>query len=172
MLRKPLLAVAALAFGPLFFAPAFAADVDFHGTLSGSAEVPPTTGSGTGDVLATLDTTTRMLSYTLTFEELSGPATAAHFHGPAAAGVNAGVLVPLTPPIVSPYHGTATLTDDQVKELMAGKFYANVHTAANPGGEIRAQILTGNMSAHDKAMMHKPMKSEMSDHEMPDTKAK
>ena len=55
-------------------------------------------------------------------------------------GANAGVLVPFSSPGTSPIKGTATLTDAQEQDLMDGKTYANVHTAANPGGEIRGQI--------------------------------
>ncbi len=72
---------------------------------------------------------------------LSGPATAAHFHGPAAAGANAGVVVPIGNNPPSPTTGSATLTDDQIKDLEAGKWYANVHTEANKGGEIRGQMM-------------------------------
>ena len=86
-----------------------------------------------------LDTTTKTLTYTVTFENLTGPATAAHFHGPAAPGANAGVQVPLGNNPTSPIHGSAKLTDAQITELEAGKWYVNVHTAANPGGEIRAR---------------------------------
>jgi len=68
--------------------------IDFRATMSGKSEVPPTTSSGNGDVLATLDTSTKKLNYTITYMGLSGPATAAHFHGPADAGANAGVAVP------------------------------------------------------------------------------
>ena len=96
---------------------------------------------GSGDVLATLDTTTKKLTYTMTYLGLTGPATAAHFHGPAAAGANAGVAVPIGANPASPTTGSVTLTDAQIKDLEAGKWYANVHTAANPGGEIRGQMV-------------------------------
>ncbi len=119
----------------------FAAELQFAATLNGATEVPPKTTPGTGDLLATLDTTTKMLSYTLTYEGLTGPATMAHFHGPAKPGANAGVVVPITGTLTSPVHGTATLTDAQVKQLTGGLWYTNVHTAANPGGEIRGQVL-------------------------------
>jgi len=115
--------------------------VDFHATLTGQSEVPPTTTSGSGDVLATLDTKTRKLSYTMTYMGLSGPATAAHFHGPAAAGANAGVVVPIGNNPASPISASATLTDAQIKDLEAGKWYANIHTEANKGGEIRGQLM-------------------------------
>lgn len=71
---------------------------------------------------------------------LSGPATAAHFHGPASAGANAGVVVPFAN-AASPIEGQATITAAQAADLMAGRWYANIHTAANPGGEIRGQML-------------------------------
>src|ERR1700712_6047137 len=124
-------------------APAFAATMPFHAALDTATEVPAKTGPGKGEAHATLDTVTKQLTYDVTFDGLSGPATAAHFHGPADKGVNAGVVVPFAPPVASPYKGTATLTDPQVAELEAGKWYVNVHTAANPGGEIRGQVMQG-----------------------------
>src|SRR5690348_2932136 len=125
-----------------FVSAASAATMDFKATLNGKSEVPANATKGSGDVLATLDTSTKKLSYTLTFIGLTGPATAAHFHGPAAAGANAGVAVPIFAggAAKSPFEGSATLTDAQAKELMAGEWYANVHTAANKAGEIRGQM--------------------------------
>ena len=120
---------------------ASAAMIDFQATMSGKSEVPATTSTGSGDVLATLDTSAKKLSYTMTYYGLTGPATAAHFHGPAAAGANAGVVVPIGTNPASPTSGSATLTDAQIKDLMAGMWYANVHTAANKGGEIRGQMM-------------------------------
>jgi hypothetical protein len=119
---------------------ASAATKEFAAALDGKSEVPPKTGSGFGDALATLDTKTKTLTYTITFQGLSGPATAAHFHGPAAEGANAGVAVPIGKDPASPVSGSAMLTDAQMADLEAGKWYANVHTAANPGGEIRGQM--------------------------------
>jgi hypothetical protein len=138
MFRTSLLA-AAFAIGCL--SAASAATVDFRGTLSGKAEVPPTTSNASGDVLATLDTGSKKLTYTITYIGLSGPATAAHFHGPAAAGANAGVAVPIGSNPASPSSGSVTLTDAQIKDLEAGNWYANVHTEANKGGEIRGQLM-------------------------------
>jgi len=116
--------------------------VTFRGTLTGGAEVPAKTTEGRGAASASLDTDTKVLTYQVEYSGLSGPATAAHFHGPADAGANAGVVLPFPTP-ASPIGGRMTLTDPQVADLMAGKWYANVHTAANPGGEIRGQMTRG-----------------------------
>ena len=89
------------------------------------------------------------LTYSATYKDLTGPAAAAHFHGPADAKTNAGVVVPVPAPatggLVSPLKGEATLTDAQAADLAAGKWYFNVHTAANKGGEIRGQVMKGGM---------------------------
>jgi len=111
----------------------------FTAKLTSSAEVPPNNSPASGTLDATLDKDTRQLTWTVTFIGLTGPATMAHFHGPAMPGANAGVVVPF-PKAVSPVEGKATLTPEQVADLLAGKWYANVHTAAHPGGEIRGQV--------------------------------
>jgi len=119
--------------------PSMAAMMTFKADLSGKTEVPPNTTAGTGAVTATYDTDSKKLTWKGTYSGLTGPATAAHFHGPAGAGKNAGVLVPIAP-ATSPLEGSATLTDAQAKALMDGDVYVNVHTAANKGGEIRGQL--------------------------------
>jgi hypothetical protein len=115
--------------------------VSLSGQLSGASEVPANASAGSGTVSAKFDKATNVLSWNVTYGGLSGPAKAAHFHGPATAGVNAGVVVPLTGSLDSPINGTATLTPAQAADLLAGKWYLNVHTAAIPGGEIRAQVV-------------------------------
>ena len=80
------------------------------------------------------------MTWRINYSGLSGPPTAAHFHGPAAPGANAGVAVPIPNPATSPVQGPATLTDAQAADLLAGRYYINIHTAANPGGEIRGQV--------------------------------
>jgi CHRD domain-containing protein len=88
-----------------------------------------------------LDTASKTLTWTVTYSGLGGPATAAHIHGPAAPGANAGVLVPFNGDLASPIKGSATLTDAQISDLEAGKWYVNIHTAANKSGEIRGQLV-------------------------------
>jgi len=109
-------------------------------TLDSKSEVPPNTSAGTGTADVDYDAASKKLTWKLTYSGLSGPATAAHFHGPAEAGKNAGVKVPIPNATSSPAEGSATLTDEQAADLTAGKYYINVHTAANPGGEIRGQV--------------------------------
>lgn len=114
--------------------------VTLGGTLSGAQEVPPVVTSATGRVDATYDKQTRKLSYTVVYSGLSAPATAGHFHGPAAMGQNAGVVVPF-PNATSPIRAEATLTEAQAADLLAGRWYANIHTSTHPGGELRGQVM-------------------------------
>ena len=114
--------------------------VTFKSVLTGQAETPPNDTKGTGTLTATFDPATKTLTWTANYANLTGPAVAAHFHGPAPAGKAAPVEVPQPAPLDSPMKGTATLTDAQAKDLMDGMIYFNIHTAANKGGEIRGQL--------------------------------
>jgi len=133
-----MLAMLALGASVAFAGPAFAEKM--KATLDGKSEVPPNASTGTGTADIDYDAATKKLSWKLTYSGLSGPATAAHFHGPAEPGKNAGVAVAIPNAIEDPAEGSAILTDAQAADLMAGKYYVNVHTAANPGGEIRGQV--------------------------------
>ena len=104
------------------------------------AAAPSVTTKGAGTLTATYDTATKMLTWKGEYTGLSGEAGAAHFHGPAEAGKDAGVVVPFAS-AKSPLEGSATLTDAKAADLMASKWYVNVHTAANPKGEIRGQVV-------------------------------
>jgi hypothetical protein len=138
-MTKTMFATLAFAAALAFAGPAFADK--FKAALDGKSEVPANTSAGNGTADIDYDAATKKMTYKLTYSGLSGPATAAHFHGPAEAGKNAGVAVPIANAGTSPVEGSATLTDAQAADLMAGKLYVNVHTAANPGGEIRGQVM-------------------------------
>ena len=116
----------------------------FTATLTGAQEVPSVTTDGTGSATLFFDPTTNALTWSLTFASLTGPATGAHVHGPAAAGSNADIQVDIgaVSGLTSPLAGTATLTDAQASDLLAGLLYLNIHTDLNPGGEIRGQVLS------------------------------
>jgi hypothetical protein len=120
---------------------AFAASETYMADLKGASEVPAVDSKASGALSATYDTATKKLTYTVTYKDLSGPAAAAHFHGPADAKTNAGVVVPVKDMTPGTLKGEATLTDAQAADLQAGKWYFNIHTAANKGGEIRGQVM-------------------------------
>lgn len=133
----------AFAFACCLAAAAHAETKRFHADLNAASEVPPKESDGTGKAEALLDGDSRTLTYAIQYSHLTGPVTAAHFHGPAAPGSNAGIAVPITGGLSNPIKGTATLTEQQASELKQGQWYVNLHTAANPGGEIRGQMLPG-----------------------------
>jgi len=120
--------------------PAAAAVVHYTAKLDGASETPPNDSKASGNAAVSLNTTAKKISWKITYSGLTGPATMAHFHGPAPAGQAAGVAVPITPPLASPARGSASVTDAQIGDLKAGQWYVNIHTAAHPGGEIRGQL--------------------------------
>ena len=124
--------VAVAAAGLLAASAASAQMAHYSGKLAGAAGV-----KGSGDVSAMLDG--KAFSYTVNYKDLTGPAVAAHFHAAATPGGNGPPVLPATV-TPSPIKGTATLTDAQIADLNAGKWYFNVHTQANPGGEIRGTV--------------------------------
>src|SRR6266436_111202 len=126
---RTMLATLALGATFAFAGPAFADKM--KAMLDGAAEVPANTSAGKGTADIDYDAATKKLTWKLTYSGLSGP---------AEAGKNAGVAVAIPNATASPAEGSATLTDAQAADLMAGKYYVNVHTAANPGGEIRGQV--------------------------------
>ena len=119
--------------------------------LSPANEVPAKTTTGTG--VATFVDLGSEIDWTLQLNNMTA-VTASHIHGPAAAGVNAPVIINLfLPNVATPTvngvvaHGTitnannATVSLDSLRTLFNnGNAYVNVHTSANPGGEIRDQV--------------------------------
>jgi hypothetical protein len=140
MFRK--FAVGATAAVALVFAvsTAEAKVIKYTAKLDGASESPATTSKGTGKATLKYNDATKKLTYTITYKGLSGDAVAAHFHGPADAGANGGVELPITVG-PSPIKGEATLDDAKAADLAAGKWYVNIHTAGSPAGEIRGQVM-------------------------------
>jgi len=117
-----------------------AASVASAETVQLKADLKGSSAAAKGDAAVTYDTTSKQATWRINYSGLSGAPTAAHFHGPAQPGANAGVAVPIPNPATSPVQGSATLNEAQAADLLAGRYYINIHTAANPGGEIRGQV--------------------------------
>lgn len=118
--------------------------MQLSGTLSPSNEVPVvTSSSATGTVTGTYTPSTKALNYTITYAGLTGAPTGAHLHYGNAKHTTAAPTVPFTnvPSTTSgTFSGTVTLTAMQADSLTAGRIYTNIHTAANGGGEVRANL--------------------------------
>ena len=134
--------------------------VTFKATMSGASEVPANTSTGTGTFTATLDTSTNVFTYDITFTGLTSGVNNGHIHGPALATATSGTTINFHTLAGATFsfgatagtaHGsavlntttaiTATMSGDSLKKLLfAGLTYANIHTTQNPGGEIRGQI--------------------------------
>jgi len=133
--RRPLtqaIGIALFALG----AQAFAADVKVD--LSGDQEVPKVTTQAKGNGTITVGDD-KSVKGSVTTSNING--TAAHIHE-AEAGKNGGVIIPLTKNGDNGWSvpAGAKLTDAQYESYKKGNLYVNVHTAANPGGEIRGQL--------------------------------
>jgi hypothetical protein len=119
--------------------------MSFKVELSGAHEVPAVETPATGTADITYDPATRTVAWTINYSGLSGPATMGHLHnGPPSQGGKTPVMVWLTKqgrPAENPIKGEATLTQEQAAQFTAGDWYINVHTQANPGGEIRGQVV-------------------------------
>lgn len=137
ILQNVKLTTATVAACAMLALPAFAEEMKFTTDLTAGAEVPPTESAATGTADVTVDTDAMTVSWAVTVEDLTGDATAAHIHGPAAVGENASPVIDMSDSLME---GSADITEDQLGELKDGKYYVNVHTAENPDGEIRGQL--------------------------------
>jgi hypothetical protein len=119
-----------------------AAPMSLSVPLTGTQQVPSVQTEGNGSASLTYDSSTRVLTWSITYNGLSSSVTMAHIHL-GAAGKNGPVVFWLSKrgtPVSSPITGEATLTPDQAQQFSAGEWYINVHTKDHPGGEIRGQI--------------------------------
>ena len=116
---------------------------EFQFPIGADQAVPATTSSGTGAGFVTLDASAAQIKWEITFEGLTGPAVAAHFHGPAAPGATAGVRLNIgsVSGLSSPMVGSAMIDDIMAQEIIDGLWYVNIHTSMFPAGEIRGQVI-------------------------------
>src|SRR5687767_20294 len=129
-----------------------AAVIQLRAWLNDTQEVPPTGTGHTGLALVTYDTVAGQLTWNVSYTGLSSPINGAHFHGPTAAGVDAGITVPMAHG-PSPIVGSATINATQAAQLLRGQWYINLHSNNFGGGEIRGQVLrvTGDFNADGRA---------------------
>jgi len=144
----PLVAAALAAVGLFVAGLALAASGSTSTKLSAPlvarSETPHPKGASRATGLFTATLTGSSLSWRLTFSRLTGKALAAHIHL-GRPGVAGPVAVPLCGPCASGVHGTKKLTARVRSALLSGGAYVNVHTAKNPGGEIRGQVAGGRL---------------------------
>lgn len=113
--------------------------------MDGSQEQPPNGSPGTGSCSVFLDELSGNVSVGCNYSGLAGTTLAAHIHGLAPRGINAGVIVPLTTvgAMAGTITGGGTLTAGQVQGMLDGLTYVNLHTSFRPGGELRGQVEGG-----------------------------
>ena len=118
-------------------------NITFKATLVGTSEVPSNPSTGTGTSTLVFNNDTKIFTVSTTYTGLSGTATASHIHRGAVGTAPAGnIIFPFTNVTVSPIVYTSAAIDAaQEADLRAGLWYANVHTALYPGGEIRGQLI-------------------------------
>ena len=106
--------------------------------LSGAEEVPSVTTPATGNAIVAIKPD-RFVTATVAVSGMA--ATASHIHE-GAAGANGPVIVPLVRTGENTFAAPAgaRLTEAQYESYVAGRLYVNVHSARNPGGEVRAQL--------------------------------
>ena len=121
--------------------------IQFVTNLDGGQETPPVETIANGSGMIYLDRASRKLLWEISYNDLSSPVTGAHFHGPVGPGVAAGVQLKLAPTNATTNRlvGEATLTDEQMRQVLAGLWYVNIHTEKYPDGEIRGQVENAGM---------------------------
>lgn len=135
--RLGLIALATFSISLACVTPALAVTHFFVTHLDGAQTDSPSPATGSGTL--SFDDYTNLLDWNISFTGLLSPQTAAHFHGPAGLGANAGVQIGL--PLGSPLVGSAVLTDIQETQLLSELWYVNIHSSLYPAGETRGQLL-------------------------------
>jgi hypothetical protein len=125
---------------PALLASAALAQNYYSAALEGAQEVPPVAGNARGWGIVRHDTAANSVRIFVFHDGLTGAPIAAHLHL-GAAGVNGGIIVTLTATGPNVFTGTGTLSPAQGTALSTAGTYLNVHTGANPGGEIRGQVV-------------------------------
>jgi len=118
--------------------------VTHYAILTPDQPTAPTDSSAMGAAIFNLNAQTGALTYEV-IHTVDSP-VAAHIHGAAFPGNDAGIVVTFASPASNTYLGTASLTASQVTGFNAGMFYVNIHTTEYANGEIRGQILSGGQS--------------------------
>lgn len=127
----------------LFVGSAHAVLYTFSDPIDGLQEVPPNASPASGTAFGTYDSATMTLSIGTSATGFIGPVIAAHIHGPAAPGVSAGVVFPLSGATGSTSYSSAdvfVLTPAHEAAFLGGLWYVNIHSTVFPGGEIRGQL--------------------------------
>jgi hypothetical protein len=139
MRKSIMISVLLASFAPITMPSSVSAEMlNYKADLKSSEEVPPNDSPGKGTAEVMVDTDANKVTWKVNFEGLTGDPTAAHFHGPANMGENAGPVVDMSANIKE---GSADATAEQIQMLQEGKAYINIHTAQYPDGEIRGQVL-------------------------------
>jgi len=120
----------------------FAEGIWLRAQLRGDNEVPPVNSPGKGEAEVLVDTASHEIRWSLKFQDLTAPLSATHFHGPSGSGGNAPILVPIANKLdrSGAIDGKASVNEQQIQDMLAGRWYINVHTPAFPSGEIRGQL--------------------------------
>ena len=126
----------------------------FMAELSGEAQVPPVETEATGLADVRVDEEAMTVTWTLAYEGLSGDPIAAHFHGPAGPEDTAPPMIDMTVDMEETegeelpqdiMEGSSEITEEQLTALRDGMMYVNVHTEQHPDGEIRGQVMEGEV---------------------------
>ena len=136
------------------------ANVEFRATLDAAHETPTPAGdtsAASGTAVMVLDTATKTVAYTVTFQGLTGPPAVAHIHtgAPCVAGPVAQALSPIAGGT------TAALQDTTIAAMENGGAYVNIHTQLNLAGEVRGQLALAPGTCPCDATFRKCVKAEI-----------